>query len=285
MHAPPTGLADPENVRTPTGEQGLIPGDSLPTDRVPGHWLLARLGKRVLRPGGRELTDLLLGSLDIGPDDDVVELAPGLGSTTELVLARNPASYRGVDRDPVSTRRVAAVVAGPGRSVVHASAAATGLPDSSADVAFGEAYLTMQPERLKRDVATELARIVRPGGRVGIHEVAFADDAIDDDRRSAVNSDLTASIKVSVRPETVSGWVGLLSDAGFDVHERFTAPLHLLEPRRLVADEGIVGAARFGARVALDSDARRRVLAMRSAMRANAADLQALALTATRRGR
>ena len=29
-----------------------IPGNELAVDRMPGHWLLARMGKRVLRPGG-----------------------------------------------------------------------------------------------------------------------------------------------------------------------------------------------------------------------------------------
>ncbi|PRC44304.1 SAM-dependent methyltransferase, partial [Mycobacterium sp. ITM-2017-0098] len=29
---------------------------------LPGHWLLARLGKRVLRPGGLELTTRLLAA-------------------------------------------------------------------------------------------------------------------------------------------------------------------------------------------------------------------------------
>jgi len=32
---------------------------------IPGHWLLARLGKRVLRPGGLELTSRLLAAANI----------------------------------------------------------------------------------------------------------------------------------------------------------------------------------------------------------------------------
>lgn len=89
---------------TSAAEQ-LLPGADLRADRMLGHWLLARMGKRVLRPGGRELTNKLLAALDIGPTDHVVELAPGLGSTTNLVLACNPASYLGVDRDLVSAER------------------------------------------------------------------------------------------------------------------------------------------------------------------------------------
>ena len=97
-----------------------LPAHSVPVERMPGHWLLARLGKRVLRPGGRELTDRLLAGLGISSSDDVVEVAPGPGSTTDLVLAAQPRSYVGVDRDPVSARRVAEAVQGPGRRVLEA---------------------------------------------------------------------------------------------------------------------------------------------------------------------
>jgi SAM-dependent methyltransferase len=260
-----------------------LPGSTLEAERMPGHWLLARLGKRVLRPGGRELTDRLLESLAIGPDDHVVELAPGLGSTTELVLAAGPASYTGVDRDPAAAQRVHRLLDGPDRTVVQGSAAATGLPSASADVAFGEAYLTMQPARQKREILHELARVVRPGGRIGVHEVAFAPDDLDEKTAARIADDLRSSIKVNVSPLTLAGWSALLDEAGFDEVEHMTAPLHLLEPRRLVSDEGLPGALRFVSRVLRQPDARRRVLAMRSAMRSNADHLQACVITATRR--
>jgi SAM-dependent methyltransferase len=259
-----------------------LPAQSVPVDRMPGHWLLARLGKRVLRPGGRELTERLLSALAIGSADDVVELAPGLGSTTELVLGANPRSYVGVDRDPVSARRVAEAVQGPNRRVVEGSAAATGLEDASADVVFGEAYLTMQSAGQKARIAAELARIIRPGGRLGLHEVAIAPET-PADRQEAIRSELTSAIKVPVSPLPLAGWEQLLVDAGFEVEARFDAPLHLLEPRRLVADEGALGAARFVGNVLRHPAERRRVLAMRAAMHRNAAHLGACALVARRR--
>ncbi len=266
-----------------TAAEDLLPGAELRADRMPGHWLLARLGKRVLRPGGRELTTQLLGALDIGPADHVVELAPGLGSTTELVLARNPASYLGVDRDPVSARRVGSALSGPHRRVIQASASETGEPGASADVVFGEAYLTMQPAAAKERILSELARITRPGGRLGIHEIALLPDDLPAAEAEAICKDLAGQIHVNVSPLTVSGWAALIEGAGFEVRQRFAAPLHLLEPRRLVADEGLWGALRFAGRVAKDGDARRRVLGMRAAMRRNAAHLQACSLVAIRR--
>src|SRR3990172_6317136 len=67
--------------------------------KLPGHWLLAKMGKRVLRPGGLQLTHQLLAALDIQQTDEVVEFAPGLGVTARLVLARNPVNYTAVERD------------------------------------------------------------------------------------------------------------------------------------------------------------------------------------------
>ena len=67
-----------------------MPGDELKAEKMPGHWLLARLGKRVLRPGGRQLTHRMIEALNIGPSDAVIEFAPGLGETARLTLGRKP---------------------------------------------------------------------------------------------------------------------------------------------------------------------------------------------------
>ena len=64
-----------------------------------GHWILAKAGKKVLRPGGRELTKMLISNMNINPSDDVVEFAPGLGFTASLTCAEKPRSYTGVDNN------------------------------------------------------------------------------------------------------------------------------------------------------------------------------------------
>jgi hypothetical protein len=67
--------------------------------KMPGHWLLSRLGKRVVRPGGLKLTRALLDGLAIGPADEVVEFAPGLGVAARMTLQRCPRCYTGAERD------------------------------------------------------------------------------------------------------------------------------------------------------------------------------------------
>ena len=70
-----------------------------PVSTQQGHWVLAAMGKRVLRPGGKELTEKLIDSLNITSSDDIVEFAPGLGFTAELALKRKPHSYIGVEME------------------------------------------------------------------------------------------------------------------------------------------------------------------------------------------
>jgi hypothetical protein len=61
-----------------------------PVAKVPGHWLLARLGKRVLRPGGLELTRKLLGQWAISQNDRVIDFAPGAAGLNVVASNTSP---------------------------------------------------------------------------------------------------------------------------------------------------------------------------------------------------
>src|SRR5947207_2992218 len=103
-----------------------MPGEDLKADKMPGHWLLARLGKRVLRPGGRKLTRRMIEALNIGPSDSVIEFAPGLGETARLTLHKKPASYTAVERDKDAAAMVQKLLCGPDQRCVVGLAEETG---------------------------------------------------------------------------------------------------------------------------------------------------------------
>lgn len=260
----------------------LIPGQGLDAQKMPGHWLLARLGKRVLRPGGRELTHRMLEALAIGPKDEIVEFAPGLGATARLTLARNPASYTAVERDPTAAERIGRYLGRSKCNVQVGTAEATGLPDGSATVVYGEAMLTMQLAAAKTKIAQEAYRLLKPGGRYAIHELSLTPEDLAENKQQEIAQAISKSIHVGARPLTHSEWRALLEDAGFEIQAELAAPMHLLEPRRLVQDEGLGGALRFVGRVLRDAPARGRVLAMRSVFRKYQANLGAIALIATK---
>ena len=257
-----------------SAETGTYPGEGPAPAKRPGHWLLARLGKRVLRPGGLELTCRMVEELDVKPTDVVVEFAPGLGTTARSTLGRRPASYTGIERDETAARMVSGWLDGPGRRCLVGNAEETGLPGSSATVVYGEAMLTMQREPQKCRIVREAHRLLRSGGRYAIHELCLVPDDLGDAVKEEIRRALSGTIHVGARPLTRSEWRGLLESAGFEVRAEATAPVRLLEPGRLLRDEGLADALRFAGNVLRDAEARRRVLTMRAVFRSTASTSQ-----------
>ena len=254
------------------------PGGDLATPKMPGHWVLARLGKRVLRPGGMELTRRMLDALGIGGKDDVVEFAPGLGLTAQLTLKRHPASYTAVERDAAAAEIVRKVLKGLRQKCVTGSADQTGLPAEVATVVYGEAMLTMQTAEMKRRIVTEAHRLLKRGGRYAIHEMCLVGDDLDEESKKQINQALSRAIHVGVRPLSVSEWRELIEAEGFEIQSEVRAPMHLLEPRRLLNDEGLKGTLRFIWNVLRDRDARARIFSMRSVFRRYQSHLAAVTL-------
>ena len=254
-------------------------------DKMPGHWLLARMGKRVLRPGGRELTEEMLRKVGIGPSDDVVELGPGLGATTRLIMERHPASVVGVERDKAAAVAVSAAVVldrADYRCIV-ADAAETGLDGNSADIVVAEALLTLQSDEKKRSILDEAHRILRPGGRLALHELCMRPETVDLETRQLVSRELSFAVRVGARPLTAPGWRELAESAGFEVQHASTVPMRLLQPRRLIRDEGLMRTVKIAFNVLRNGPARRRVRAMRGTFRRHADHLGAVALVAAKR--
>lgn len=270
------------NPRTPAAadvESIELPGGGIDTSKMPGHWLLARLGKRVLRPGGLEITGKMLDGLKITSTDRVVEFAPGMGLTTRRVLAANPAEYTAVEADPQAAERVKAIIGETHRCQLG-TAQNSGLEDGCATVVFGEAYLTMQSDEHKRQIAAEAFRLLAPGGRYGLHEIAILPDNASEELQNSVRGDLTRSIHVGARPVTTAAWREILTSVGFEVEMTATAPMALLRPRRVLADEGWGRSAKFLFNVLRQPGARKRVMEMRSIFQRHKDNMSALTLVA-----
>jgi ubiquinone/menaquinone biosynthesis C-methylase UbiE len=258
-------------------------GEGLKTEKMPGHWVLARLGKRVLRPGGMQLTRRMLGALEIQRTDEVIEFAPGMGVTARLTLKLEPNSYTAVERDQVAAKLVAGYLKGTRQQCVVGNASNTGLPDQSASVVYGEAMLTMQTQEIKRDIVREAYRLLKVGGRYGIHEMCLMSDSLDEHAKREAERSLTGVVHHGVRPLAITEWRKLLESQGFEVGSLETAPMSLLEPGRLIRDEGLPGALRFVWNLLRDSEARQRVLEMRAVFRRNRKQLGAVAIIGIKR--
>jgi|GEM_PF-74304 len=272
--------AMPQAQAAPVPGQENMPGANLQTHKMPGHWLLARLGKKVLRPGGLELTRLMMDELKITSQDEVVEFAPGMGATAELALEHQPVSYTAVDRDEAAVRRLQEKLSGKNCKFQLGTAEENGLPDAIATVVYGEAMLTMQVPDTKKRIVSEAARLLKPGGRYGIHELSLLPDELDDDKVNEIAQALGGSIHVGARPLRVREWRSLLEGAGFEIIAEHRTPMELLEPGRLIADEGISGAMHIVWNALHDEEALSRIREMRSVFRKYHDHLGAISLVA-----
>ena len=247
-----------------------------------GHWLLAKLGKKVLRPGGRKLTNWMIDNAN-PTNKRVVEFAPGLGITAAEILDRNPKTYTGVDQDPdaatATTLSTKQARLGIPTEVINGVASDTGLPTGAADLVVGEAMLTMQGEKGKTAIVSEANRILTTGGRYAIHELLLTPNNVDQAVADNLRKALATTIKVNARPLTATEWSELLESNGFKVLSIKVAPMGLLQPKQMVEDEG-PRVLKIMFNLARNSQARKRVLAMRKVFSENAQNLGAISIIA-----
>ena len=254
-----------------------------PVSAQQGHWVLAAMGKRVLRPGGKELTEKMIDGLNITPNDAVVEFAPGLGFTAELALRCGPRSYTGVEMDEAAAAELRRTIDGDDRRIVIGDAAQSGLPDASADKVYGEAMLTMQNDRQKSAIVSEAYRLLKPGGLYGIHEMGLTPDDVSDETKRTILRDLSSVIQVNARPLTAAEWSDLLVANGFEIVRVETSPMHLLEVQRVIDDEGLLRAVKIWFNILTHAEARERILAMRDTFRRHMEHINAVAIVAVKK--
>lgn len=235
--------------------------------KAQGHWLLAKMGKKVLRPGGKELTLKLVENLNITPKDEVIEFAPGLGFTTNLSLQHKPHSYTGVDTDNEVIENLQQKLIGENIHFINSTAEEVELADESATKVYGEAMLTMHADHRKSKIIKEAHRLLKVGGLYAIHEIGLTPNTIAPELKAEIQKELAKAIHVNARPLTIDEWKALLEQEGFEVVSVETNGMFLLENNRLVDDEGFFRALRIGWNIATNKAARKRVLEMRTVFR------------------
>lgn len=243
-----------------------------------GHWILAKMGKKVLRPGGKELTLKLINNLNITHSDNIVEFAPGLGYTASLTIAKHPKSYTGVELNEQAASNLRKKINGNDQKIIVGNAANSSIKEDSVDKVYGEAMLTMHADHRKSEIIREAHRILKKGGLYGIHELGLYPNDISNEIKADIQKELSQTIKVNARPLTQNEWTVLLEKEGFKVVKVETNPMSLLEPKRVIDDEGVLGAAKIAYNVLTHPNERKRILAMRGVFRKYDKNMNAIAI-------
>lgn len=248
-----------------------------------GHWILAKMGKKVLRPGGKELTQKLIQNLKINSEDNIVEFAPGLGFTASIALQSNPKTYTGIELNKEAASILRKTINGKNRKIIIGNAAESTLNDNSYSKVYGEAMLTMQADHRKSEIIKEAHRILKTEGLYGIHELGLQPDDISEEKKAEIQRALAQVIKVNARPLTISEWSNLLEKEGYKVIKIETNPMHLLEPKRMIDDEGFFRTLKIAFNILTHPKERKRILAMRKVFRKYQSHLNAISIIAKKR--
>lgn len=249
-------------------------------DTEQGHWALAKMGKRVLRPGGKKLTYKLVDELHITNNDSVVEFAPGMGFTAACLIDKKPKSYRGIELNEEAAARLTKKINTSTCKIVNTSASQTGLADCSTDKVIGEAMLTMQADHRKLEIMKEAYRILKPGGYYGIHELGLTPNDISSDAKKDIQQNLAHSIRVNARPLTKQEWCSLLEESGFKIKAVSESPMHLLHVKRVLEDEGVFRTLKIGINILLHPKEKKDILHMRDVFKKYEDNMTAFAIVA-----
>lgn len=252
-------------------------------DENKAHWLLAKMGKRVLRPGGKELTIKMIEALQINEEDQVVEFAPGIGFTAALTLKKAPQSYIGVELNEEAAKQLQKKFRGYRADFIQTKAEDSGLPSASQTKVYGEAMLTMHAPKRKEMIVAEAARILKPGGYYAIHELGLRPNDLPQQQKDHLSREMAINSRVNTRPLTQTEWCQLLEQSGFSVEKVLTEPMHLLEPKRVLSDEGLWQSLKIVVNLITHPKERKRVLGLRSVFRKYQDHIQGIALIAKKK--
>ncbi|EHI74817.1 putative methyltransferase [Streptococcus criceti] len=209
-----------------------------------GHHFLARLGKKRLRPGGITATNWLIEQGQFSKDKVVLEVACNQG-TTAIDLAQTYGCHvRGVDTDTgvLKKAKEAIVQAGLGEFIQVQEANAMKLPfdDNSFDIVINEAMLTMLQGKAKKRAITEYRRVLKPGGLLLTHDVAYEDPQLEQTLEK-----LRTTINANVQPLQVDDWKNLYQEMGFrQVHATY-GQMSLMSLSGMIRDEGLGGTCKI----------------------------------------
>jgi arsenite methyltransferase len=138
----------------------------------------------------------------------VLDVASGPGTTAFLLASEFGVEVNGVDLGDLTVAKANGTAASEGigdRVRFHrGDAERIPLPDASVDAVVCECAFCTFPD--KKTAAAEMARVLKPGGRVGITYVALEPTRLDAELQS------------------LAGWVSCLADARPVVHEDLRRP-------------------------------------------------------------
>lgn len=198
------------------------------------HEFLSRLGKKILRPGGKQGTNFLLKHAKINKSSSILEVACNQGETLISLYKKYKCNVIGVDNNQhfinLAQKNIKRKSLERKIGLLCCDAEKMPFLDNSFDVIITQAMLTMLSNEKFKLVLREYFRILKPGGLLLTHDLVIYNDLLINELRN-----LTL---VPVNPKHPQKWSNLFTLNDFIVKKELVGKMNLINPLGLLRNEG-----------------------------------------------
>ncbi|MBI4780830.1 MAG: class I SAM-dependent methyltransferase [Oscillatoriophycideae cyanobacterium NC_groundwater_1537_Pr4_S-0.65um_50_18] len=246
-----------------------------------GHQVMAAAGKKILRPGGKAATEQLFQWAEFKPGETVLELAASFGYSAIALAKRYGVRVVGVEKNPESVARARANIQAAGLEgqvqVIEGDIFHLEQISGQFDYVLAEAILTMQSLPAKIKILHGVHDRLKPGGKFLSHELLASD------REEEIHRALAATLRTNSTPLSETDWIDTCEAAGLQVLQHQIGEMALLNPARILEDEGLRDAIKFFWNVLTQARVRNRLLAIRRVFKQYKQELGYITLCAERK--
>lgn len=164
------------------------------------------LGLEILHPGELEITKELAELCHVGKKSKVLDVASGTGESAYYLAENFSCRVIGIDASDYMINKAIDKGKQKNLTVEFKLADAHDLPfaDNTFDAVISECTTCVLDKKV---AISEMVRVVKPGGYVGIHDICWKDDLPLDIRQSLEDIE-------GEKPETIKGWKDLFERVG-----------------------------------------------------------------------
>jgi cyclopropane fatty-acyl-phospholipid synthase-like methyltransferase len=196
--------------------------------------------------------------MDISPGMQILDLGCGVGSATRYLAGKTDCQVTGVDADADMLERASKATPSALSDKIHYAqmdVTQTTFPDASFDRVVIQSVACFND---KQTLLREVARVLRPGGLLGMNEVTW--------RKSPtpqIEQVMCATICETFRgAQLASEWVAHMEQAGLVQAEAEEHPFNAASPYQILREEGLTNTVRIMWRVLSNPEINMRLSAM-----------------------